>query len=104
MDLEIPGSSTLHHGDIWNALEKSELTIEDIDICAERIINTIFPASKVDLVQRLSLSDFLVEVPLAGARAPTLHRSSQVLSNRPAVEGMLEADVALVGQTIPQHS
>jgi len=46
MDLEMPGSSTLQHADIWNALEKSELTIEDIDICAERIINTIFPGKE----------------------------------------------------------
>ncbi|KAL3931057.1 MAG: hypothetical protein SGBAC_011488 [Bacillariaceae sp.] len=45
MDLEMPGSSRLHHELIRNALEQKKLTIEDIDICAERVLRFLLESS-----------------------------------------------------------
>ncbi|CAJ1965275.1 unnamed protein product [Cylindrotheca closterium] len=45
MDLEMPGTSRLHHKMIRVALERNELMIEDIDVCAERILRFLLEST-----------------------------------------------------------
>eukprot|EP00980_Cylindrotheca_fusiformis_P000125 scaffold22_cov93-Cylindrotheca_fusiformis.AAC.3 len=57
MDLEMPGTGTLHHADIESALESGRLNMKEIEICAERILAFLLESSnkpnQVSLDQQL---------------------------------------------------